>query len=86
MRLFLLVSFLILTSAPLAAQATDHIARGDEAYTALRPVEAVTHYEAAVAEDSSGYEALWKASRSLADLAEYEGDKAKRTDMYRRAE
>lgn len=86
MRLFLLVASLSLTSAPLAAQATDHIARGDEAYTALRPVEAVTHYEAAIAEDSSGYEALWKASRSLADLAEYEGDKAKRADMYRRAE
>jgi tetratricopeptide (TPR) repeat protein len=86
MRLFLLVAYLTLTSTPLAAQATDHIARGDEAYTALRPLDAVTHYEAAVAEDSAGYEALWKASRSLADLAEYEGDKTKRTDMYRRAE
>jgi tetratricopeptide (TPR) repeat protein len=86
MRLIFLVASLSLTSAPLAAQANDHIARGDEAYAALRPVDAVTHYEAAVAEDSSGYEALWKASRSLADLAEYEGDKGKRTDMYRRAE
>ena len=63
MRLILLVASLSLTSAPLAAQATDHIARGDEAYAALRPVDALTHYEAAVAEDSAGYEALWKASR-----------------------
>jgi tetratricopeptide (TPR) repeat protein len=86
MRLFLLVASLSLTSAPLSAQAGDHIARGDEAYTALKPVDALAHYEAAVAEDSTGYEALWKASRSLADLAEYEADKGKRTDMYRRAE
>ena len=75
-----------MTAAPLAAQVNDHLIRGDEAYGALRPVEALAHYEAAVAQDSTGYDALWKASRSLADLAEYEADKAKRADMYRRAE
>jgi tetratricopeptide (TPR) repeat protein len=71
---------------PLAAQANDHLIRGDEAYSALRPADALAHYEAVVAEDSGRYDALWKASRSLADLAEYESDKAKREDMYRRAE
>lgn len=77
---------LLMTSAPLAAQTGEHLLLGDEAYTALRPVDAIAHYEAAVAQDSSAYDALWKASRSLADLAEYEPDKAKRADMYRRAE
>jgi tetratricopeptide (TPR) repeat protein len=86
MRTLLLVAAFSLTSAPLAAQANDHLVRGDEAYVALRPVEALAHYEAAVAQDSTGYDALWKACRSLADLAEYEGDKAKRADMYERAE
>jgi tetratricopeptide (TPR) repeat protein len=70
----------------LAAQSNDHVIRGDEAYAALKPADAIAHYEAAVAADSASYDALWKASRSLADLAEYEPDKGKRADMYRRAE
>jgi tetratricopeptide (TPR) repeat protein len=86
MRTLLLLVVLSVTSPSLRAQANDLLIRGDEAYAALRPVDALAHYEAAVAQDSAGYEALWKASRSLADLAEYEGDKAQRTDMYRRAE
>jgi tetratricopeptide (TPR) repeat protein len=86
MRKLILVTVLSLTPAAVAAQIADHLVRGDEAYVALRPVDAVAHYEAAVADDSSSYDALWKASRSLADLAEYEPDKEKRKDMYRRAE
>jgi tetratricopeptide (TPR) repeat protein len=86
MRTLLLLIVLSVTAPSLAAQANDHLVRGDEAYAALRPVDALAHYEAAVAQDSTGYDALWKASRSLADLAEYEADKAKRADMYRRAE
>lgn len=86
MRKLLLIAALFLPCAPLAAQSNDHVIRGDEAYAALKPAEAIAHYEAAVAQDSSRYDALWKASRSLADLAEYEPDKAKRADMYRRAE
>lgn len=86
MRILLLLAGISLASTPLQAQANDHLVRGDEAYAALRPVDAIAHYEAAVAQDSTSYDALWKASRSLADLAEYESDKGKRTDMYRRAE
>jgi tetratricopeptide (TPR) repeat protein len=86
MRTSLLLAALLLPLSSLAAQVSDHVTRGDEAYAALKPTEAIAHYEAAVAADSASYDALWKASRSLADLAEYEPDKAKRTDMYRRAE
>jgi tetratricopeptide (TPR) repeat protein len=86
MRTLLLIVALSVASASLSAQTNDHLIRGDESYVALRPVDALAHYEAAVAQDSTAYDALWKASRSLADLAEYEPDKGKRADMYRRAE
>ncbi len=76
----------LLAVPPLAAQGNGHLAAGDSAYTALQPAAALAHYEAAIARDSADYEALWKASRSLADLAEYEGDKDRRAEMYRRAE
>jgi len=86
MRILILVIALALATSTLTAQSNDLVVRGDSAYAALRPGDAITHYEAAVAADSTAYEALWKASRSLADLAEYEGDKNKRAEMYRRAE
>jgi tetratricopeptide (TPR) repeat protein len=86
MRRIILIAAISLPWAPLAAQANNSLARGDEAYASLRPVDALAQYEAGIAQDSASYDALWKASRSLADLAEYEPDKAKRTDMYQRAE
>src|SRR5256885_3489777 len=52
----------------------EHIARGDSAYTALAPQQALAHYRAALALDSLNYEALWKAGRERADIAkEMEG-------------
>src|SRR5919106_2404460 len=86
MRIPLFVTALAIAASTLTAQSNDLVTRGDSAYAAHRPGDAITHYEAAVAADSSEYEALWKASRSLADLAEYESDKNKRAEMYRRAE
>jgi tetratricopeptide (TPR) repeat protein len=86
MRILLFVTAFALATSTLTAQSTGLVARGDSAYAALRPADAIAHYEAAVATDSTGYEALWKASRSLADLAEYESDEDKRAEMYRRAE
>src|SRR2546430_15652079 len=47
----------------------EHIARGDSAYAALAPQQALAHYRAAVALDSLNYEALWKAGRELVDIA-----------------
>src|SRR5881394_451636 len=46
-----------------------HIARGDSAYTALAPQQALGHYRAALALDSLTYQALWKAGRELVDIA-----------------
>lgn len=67
---------LALAAAPLiwdivpaqAVPAADALAAGDRAYEALDAPAALEHYERAVALDSTSYEALWKASRSAADL------------------
>ncbi len=86
MRILSFVMALALAASTLTAQSNGFVARGDSAYAAHRPADAITNYEAAVAADSTEYEALWKASRSLADLAEYETDTDRRAEMYRRAE
>ncbi|MGQ0713512.1 MAG: hypothetical protein ACT4PJ_07245 [Gemmatimonadaceae bacterium] len=86
MRILSFISTFVLLASPLAAQSADHAALGDSAYAALRPADAIMHYEAAVSADSGRFEALWKAARSIADLAEYQSDKDTRAEMYRRAE
>lgn len=74
--------------APLTAQtAAEHIALGDSADAALQPEVALRHYQAALALDSTRYEALWKAARSIADVAkQIEGDedalKRRRDSLY----
>ncbi len=46
-----------------------HMALGDSAHAALAPAQALQHYRAALALDSTSYDALWKAGRELVDLA-----------------
>src|SRR5438874_5006244 len=41
--------------------------RGDSAYTALAPQQALAHYRAALALDSLNYQALWKAGRERSE-------------------
>lgn len=66
--------------------ASEHIAAGDKATTALNATEALADYKAAIAADSNAEEAYWKASRELVDLGEYEPDKDKQKDFYGEAE
>ncbi len=47
----------------------EHIALGDSAHAALAPAQALQHYRAALAADSTNYQALWKAGRELVDIA-----------------
>lgn len=58
---------------PLPAQTSlsvaDHIALGDSAHAALAPAQALQHYRAALASDSTNYQGLWKAGRELVDIA-----------------
>jgi tetratricopeptide (TPR) repeat protein len=79
---------LAVTARPAVAQsAAEHIALGDSAFSALHPDQAVQHFQAAIAADSTSYEALWKAARAIADVAkQLDGDddrsKARRDSMY----
>ncbi|MDQ3697896.1 MAG: hypothetical protein M3373_07710 [Gemmatimonadota bacterium] len=81
-----LAPVLVMATATAAQSAAEHIAMGDQAYAALEPAVAVKHYEAAIEADSLSYEALWKASRSLVDMAEYEESAEQRRAWFRSAE
>jgi len=58
---------LLAGQAPL--KAAEHIALGDSTHAALAPARALQHYRAALAADSTNYQALWKAGRELVDIA-----------------
>lgn len=47
----------------------EHVASGDSLHNALKPADALEHYRAALAIDSTNYEALWKFVRSQVDVA-----------------
>ena len=61
--------------APLPARAqthptaAEHVVLGDSAHAALAPAQALEHYRAALALDSTRYDALWKAGREQVDIA-----------------
>ena len=63
----------------------EHIALGDSAYAALAPAQALQHYRAVLAHDSTNYQALWKGSREIVDIAKQmdeKGDKKQRDSLY----
>lgn len=72
----------------LAAQtAAEHIALGDSATETIQPAVALQHFQAALAADSTNYEANWKAARAIADVAkQIEGNadslKKRRDSLY----
>jgi tetratricopeptide (TPR) repeat protein len=88
MRASAVLAVLALGGARLAAQTTDErIAAGDSAHDALKPDSALDHYQAALALDSLHYGALWRAARSIADVAKQiegtgDADRARRDSLY----
>ncbi len=75
--------------SPIAAigqTVAQHIAAGDSAHAAYNPTAALQHYEAAVALEPGNVEALEKASRSAADVSEGVTDRARRNELYDKAE
>ena len=62
-------------SAQAQLTAKEHIALGDSAHAALAPAQALQHYRAVLARDSTNYEARWKAARELVDIAKQMDDK-----------
>jgi tetratricopeptide (TPR) repeat protein len=70
--LLLASQFAIVAVALPAQSIAAHIAAGDSAYAALSAPDALRHYLAALAADSSSGEALWRAARTESELAEYD--------------
>ena len=72
-----LLPLVVLTLAPavsppgkLAGQSpAEHVALGDSVNPLMHPDAALPHYRAALAIDSTDYEALWKAARAVSDIA-----------------
>lgn len=62
----------VVVSALPAQSVGAHIASGDSAYANLRAPDALRHYLAALAVDSSSGDAFWRAARTESELAEYD--------------
>ena len=85
-HLAMIAALALAPAAAFAQTAVEHIAMGDREYAAMNAPGALANYEAALAADSSNYEALWKASREAVDLGEFNDDDAQRKALYAKAE
>lgn len=90
MRLLRCIVLLGATAGDLAAQsAADHVGMGVAAIEARDLRTGLAHFEAALALDSTNYEANWRAAIALLDLGEQIPDSVEspeRDSLYRRAE
>lgn len=68
--LFVCAAAALLALPVLAQTAADHVREGDAAYAALDDARALEHYQAALALEPNNYDALYKASRAMVDLAD----------------
>jgi tetratricopeptide (TPR) repeat protein len=84
------VLLMAITAAPLAAQSVhDHVGLGIAAMQVHDLPTAIAHYDAALALDSTDYEANWRAAIALLDQGEQIPDSVKspqRDSLYARAE
>lgn len=60
----------LLAGPGLAQTAADHIRMGDEAYAVFDDTAALEHYSKALKLEPGNYEALWKSSRAMVDIAD----------------
>lgn len=68
--LFVFAVAALLASPALAQTAAEHIQAGDQAYAAFNDAKALEHYQEALKAEPNNYEALWKASRAMVDVAD----------------
>jgi len=71
------------------AQAPDHIAMGRAAFDARDPAAALVHFQAALAQDSTSYEANWRGAQAAIDIGKQTPDATKsasRDSVYALAE
>ena len=90
-KILFVLAMAALLAGPAAAQTVaEHIAVGDEAYAAFDDAKALEHYQEALKLDPACYEAMWKASRAMVDIADVipaadKDIKAKQLKMYTEA-
>ncbi|MCC6318900.1 MAG: hypothetical protein IT361_14575 [Gemmatimonadaceae bacterium] len=81
-----IVSAILAPRASFGQSASERVALGNQEHAAFRPVQALAHYEAALAVDSTNAEALGKASQTAVDVGEQEKDATRRKELFRRGE
>jgi tetratricopeptide (TPR) repeat protein len=70
-KILFFVALAALLAGPAPAQtAGEHIRMGDEAYAVFDDQKALEHYQEALKLEPGNYEALWKTSRAMVDLAD----------------
>ncbi len=80
-RLPLLTALVFLAAVSGFGQtAAEHIQMGNEAYDAFDDAKALEHYKEALELEPDNFEALWKASRALVDVADAIEGKGKAVD------
>ena len=68
--LFLFAFLTFLAGLGLAQTAAEHIQMGDQAYAQFDDQKALEHYQEALKLEPANYEAFWKASRAMVDIAD----------------
>ena len=92
MKLIVATLSVVVLAAPVAGaqqgrqSAAEHVAIGDRDHAALNGVNALKHYEAALAVDSMYFDALVRASRESVELGRFDSNDSNRTSLYKRAE
>lgn len=85
-RVVLLAMAILAPSGAFGQSAAEHVGMGDREHDAFRSLQALEHYEAAIAQDSTNADALSKASRDAVDAGEQEPDAAKKKALFRKGE
>src|SRR5262249_27488848 len=81
------VALMIGTAGTAAAQsAAEHVASGNKDRDARNPTAALREYEAAIAVDSTNYDALRNAAYECVELGEFDTNAEHRSALYRSAE
>jgi tetratricopeptide (TPR) repeat protein len=68
--LYVFAAAALLAAPALSQTAAEHIQAGDAAYAAFDDAKALEHYQEALKLEPGNYEALWKASRAIVDIAD----------------
>lgn len=84
---WLSIAAALLIALPLRAQGplAEQLSAGDREYAARRAEAALVHYEAALEAAPGNYGLLWRTSRTLIDLAEFDENAQRRKAAFNRA-